>query len=123
MDQEQLAKVELALAPDSQQVERRSAVRFPIEQEVRYRVFSRITAEAGAGRTLNISSAGVLFTTEHPLSPGDRLELSINWPAQLDHKCPLKLVTAGRVVRVDNGNAAIVIDRYEFRTQGLNGFA
>ena len=123
MDQRQLAAAELALAPDSQQVERRSAVRFPIQQEVRYRIFGRNSAGAGAGRTLNVSSAGVLFTTQHPLSPGDRLELSINWPAQLDHRCPLKLVTAGRVVRFDNANAAITIDRYEFRTQGLNGFA
>lgn len=123
MDQGQLAAVELALAPDSQRSDRRSAVRFPIAQEVRYRVLSRNSVGAGAGRTLNISSTGVLFTTQHPLSPGDRLELSINWPAQLDHRCPLKLVTAGRVVRFDNGNAAITIDRYEFRTQGLNGFA
>ena len=124
MDQGQAAAAELQLAIEGLEGERRGATRFPIEQEVRYRVVSRNTAGgAGAGRTLNISSTGVLFTTEHPLTPGDRLELSINWPAQLDHKCPLKLVTAGHVVRVDNGNAAIAINRYEFRTQGLNGFA
>jgi len=123
MDQGQPAEAELQLALEGLEGERRRAARFPIQQEVRFRVLSRNTAGMGTGRTVNMSSTGVLFTTTHPLTPGDRLELSINWPAQLDHKCPLKLVTAGRVLRVDNANAAIAIERYEFRTQGLNGFA
>jgi hypothetical protein len=45
------------------------------------------------------------------------MELSISWPAQLDNKCPLKLVARGRVVRFDHGRAAIEIQQYEFRTQ------
>jgi len=100
--------------------ERRGAVRFPIDQPVRYKVLSRRTRETGAGRTLNISSTGVLFTAEPALALGERVELAVNWPAQLDHKQPLKLVTSGRVVRVYNGAAAIIIDRYEFRTQGAD---
>ena len=101
--------------------ERRSGVRFPIEQEVRYKVLSRNAVETGTGKTVNISSTGVLFSTQCDLHPGERLEVSINWPAQLDHKCPLKFVTAGRVVRSEAGTAAMVIDRYEFRTQGAHG--
>lgn len=101
--------------------ERRSAVRFPIEQQVRYKVLSRNSVETGTGKTLNMSSTGVLFSTERDVHVGDRLEVSVNWPAQLDHKCPLKLVVAGRVVRGANGSAAIIIDRYEFKTQGLSG--
>jgi hypothetical protein len=103
------------------QGDRRSAVRFPIEQDVRYKVFSRNTIEVGLGRTVNMSSNGVLFTTERPLALGERLEVAVNWPAQLDHKCPLKLVTTGRVVRSGTGQAAIAIERYEFRTQGIHG--
>ena len=102
-------------------VERRGAVRFPIDQPVRYKVLSRGAAERGSGRTLNISSTGVLFTTELPLRPGQRLELAVNWPAQLDHKQPLKLVASGRVTRAGNGTAAMVINRHEFRTQGARG--
>jgi hypothetical protein len=45
----------------------------------------------------------------------------MNWPAQLDYKHPLKLVAGGRVVRVTAEAAAIIIDRYEFRTQGAHG--
>jgi len=102
-------------------VERRGATRFPIDQPVRYKVISRNLAETGHGKTLNISSSGVLFTTEHCLAPGERIELAVAWPARLDHKHALKLVACGRVVRVSDGAAAMVIDRHEFRTQGAHG--
>ncbi len=103
--------------------DRRTAVRFPIEQDVLYKVFTRNTIEVGLGKTVNMSSNGVLFTTERPLAVGQRLEVAVNWPALLDHKCALKLVTTGRVVRSESGLAAIAIERYEFRTQGVHGLA
>jgi hypothetical protein len=101
-------------------VERRSSDRFPIEREVRYKVLSKRTSqEEGTGKTINISSNGVLFTTDQISLPGKRLELSISWPAQLDNKCQLKLVARGRVARLEQGRAAIEIQQYEFRTQGM----
>ncbi len=100
------------------QVDRRHSDRFPIEREVGYRVLNKRSGEeSGDGKTINISSSGVLFTSEHLLLPGRRLELSISWPAQLNHKCALKLVARGRVVRFESGHAAIEIEQYEFRTQ------
>ena len=73
--------------------DRRSSDRFPIEREVRYKMLDGKTVlHSGAGKTVDMSSGGVLFTTEHPLNAGNRLELSVNWPAQLDNSCPLKLV-------------------------------
>lgn len=102
--------------------DRRSSDRFPIEREVRFQVLSRKTGdETGTGTTINMSSSGVLFTTDKVLLPGRRLEVSISWPAQLDNVCPLKLVARGRVVRYDAGAAAIEIQQYEFRTQGARG--
>jgi len=77
----------------------------------------RSSEEVGDGKTLNISSSGVLFTTEHMLLPGRRMELAISWPAQLNNKTPLKLVARGRVVRFEGGRAAMEIQQYEFRTQ------
>ncbi len=106
---------------EADNADRRSAVRFPIEQDVRYKVFNRNSIEVGTGKTVNMSSNGVLFTTQRALAPGERLEVAVNWPAQLDNKCPLKLVTTGRVVRSEGGRAAIAIERYEFRTQGSHG--
>jgi hypothetical protein len=104
-------------------IERRSADRFPIEREIRFKILNKKNAgEEGCGRTINISSNGVLFTTDQILVPGKRLELSISWPAQLDNKCQLKLVARGRVARLEQGRAAIEIQQYEFRTMGSKGF-
>ena len=97
--------------------DRRQADRFPIEREVRYKVLNRKNAdEIGFGKTINMSSNGVLFTTDQYLLPGRRLELSISWPAQLNSTVALKLVARGRVVRCEEGRAAIEIHQYEFRT-------
>ncbi|MBC7928063.1 MAG: PilZ domain-containing protein [Bryobacteraceae bacterium] len=101
--------------------DRRSSDRFPIEREVRYRVLGKRVggeAEEGTGLTVNISSNGVLFTTNQELIPGRRLELSISWPAELDNRCQLKLVAKGRVARLEEGRAAVEISQYEFRTAG-----
>jgi hypothetical protein len=97
--------------------ERRHSDRFPIEREVRYQIISkRGSEEVGEGKTINMSSAGVLFTSQQLLVPGRRVELSISWPAQLNDKCALKLVARGRVVRFEEGRTAIEIQQYEFRT-------
>jgi hypothetical protein len=117
-----LAGAKMSLEKDKD--DRRSADRFPIEREVRYRVLSRKTStdgESGIGVTVNMSSNGVLFTTDHYLLPGRRLEVSISWPAQLNSKVNLKLVARGRVVRSEEGRAAIEIHQYEFRTQANQG--
>jgi len=98
---------------------RRRTSRFPIIRELRYRVLTKENLfEAGAGSTVNISSNGVLFTTEQPLLPGRRVELAISWPAELNRSTALKLVAKGRVVRVENGRAAAEIQNFEFRTMG-----
>ena len=98
---------------------RRRTSRFPIVREIRYRVPTKENLfEAGVGATVNISSHGVLFTTEQPLLPGGRVELAISWPAELNRNTALKLVARGRVVRVENGCAAAEIQHFEFRTMG-----
>jgi hypothetical protein len=107
-----------AVKLEKEKNDRRSADRFPIEREVRFKVLNRKSPdEAGVGKTINMSSNGVLFTTDLYLLPGRRLELSISWPAQLNSKVSLKLVARGRVVRCEEGRAAIEIHQYEFRTQ------
>ncbi len=106
------------------QAERRSSGRFPIERDVKYRMMDGKTVlRSGMGKTLDMSSGGVLFTTDQPLSTGNRVEISVNWPAQLDNACPLKLVALGRVVRTEGMKVAIAIEKYEFRTQGSRAFA
>jgi c-di-GMP-binding flagellar brake protein YcgR len=102
----------------TQESDRRRSDRFAIEREIRYRALNkRGGEEAGEGKTVNMSSSGVLFTSGQILRPGRRIELAISWPAQLNNKCALKLVARGRIVRFDNGLAAMEIQQYEFRTQ------
>jgi len=100
-------------------VERRATRRFAIEQEVLYKILDHRAAvpESGVGRTVDISSRGVLFETVQRLRSGKRVEVSVNWPAQLDGGCPLKLVAVGRVVRAEETRAAMRIEQYEFRTR------
>jgi hypothetical protein len=102
--------------------ERRRSSRFPIERDLRYKTLNqRAEILAGNGKTLNISSSGVLFTTDHDLPVGTRLEVSISWPAQLNEKCLLNLVARGRVTRHTKGQLALQIQQYEFRTQSRPG--
>jgi c-di-GMP-binding flagellar brake protein YcgR len=99
--------------------DRRASKRFAIEQEVLYKVLDhRATApEAGTGMTVDISSGGVLFETQQRLRAGKRIEVSVNWPAQLEGGCPLKFVAVGRVVRAEENRAAMHIEQHEFRTR------
>lgn len=73
---------------------------------------------AGKGKTLNISSTGILFTTDQILLPGVRVEVFVDWPVELDQSCPLQLVATGRVVRIEQaGRVAVDVIKSEFRTR------
>jgi hypothetical protein len=112
----------MSVTPDNGRAnadDRRSKRRFSIAQDVKYRLlYGERIGEAGSGKTLNISSGGVCFTTDAQLSPGLPVELAIQWPALLRGTVPLRLVTYGIVVRSWSHSAVATIDRYEFRTQG-----
>ncbi|HVN06397.1 MAG TPA: hypothetical protein VMT86_18375 [Bryobacteraceae bacterium] len=99
----------------------RDRPRFPIEQDVRYQCVngSRISA-AGVGKTLEIGSREIRFTTQHPLHKGEKVRLAVDWPAMLDNTCPMKLEIFGWVLRSQPGTAAVRIERYEFRTRAAS---
>ena len=99
--------------------EKRTKRRFQIDQEVRYKMlYGQRIAETGVGRTMNVSSGGVWFSTENMLTSGMPVELSMNWPVLLNESWPMKLMIYGCVVRSNERGAAVAIERYEFRTQG-----
>jgi hypothetical protein len=103
--------------------ERRTKRRFEIQQEVRYKMlYGQRIAETGTGKTVNISSGGVWFSTENMLTAGMPVELSMNWPVLLNDSCPMKLMIYGCVIRSGEKGAAVAIERYEFRTQGSRSF-
>jgi hypothetical protein len=107
-------------APVGGFLERRGTSRFPLHEDVRYKVVqSKSQKITGSGTTLNFGSGGILFTTEETLPVGRTIELSVNWPARLDGTCPLQFVATGRIVRAEPHQAAVRIERYEFRTRSI----
>jgi hypothetical protein len=112
-----------SLQRDKRFDERRSSNRWPIIREVRYKVMTgrQKVKHIGSGKTLNMSGKGVLFTTESTLAQGELVELAVSWPALLNGVLPLKLVARGLVVRTEDNQAAISIERYEFKTRGSSG--
>src|ERR1019366_4145242 len=104
--------------------DRRETSRFPVREEVRYRVLhAKGSPASGVGKTLDIGSGGILFTTEDRLPMGRLVEVAVNWPVRLGDACRLQFVAVGKVVRSDATNAVVQIDRYEFRTRGSGGAA
>ena len=98
--------------------ERRTNARFPCRLAVSYQTLEHpILAGQGVSETLNISSKGLLFTSNEKFESGQLVQVSLDWPALLENQIPLKLVAEGRIVRNSNGQTAMTIDKYEFRTR------
>ena len=98
--------------------ERRASTRFGLRLEISYAVVNRhAIVRTGSGRTIDLSSSGLSFTTDQPPLPGQKLEISIDWPVLLDGAIRLQLVMSGVVVRTTNAATALRINRHEFRTR------
>jgi hypothetical protein len=63
-----------------------------------------------------VSGSGLSFTTDRPLPIGPKLDLSINWPFQLDGD-QLQLIASAVVVRTSGAVTALRIERHDFRTR------
>ena len=101
--------------------ERRLAIRFPIEMELNYRVGVK-SGTWTPGRTINISSSGILILSDTTPVCGSKVDVALTWPRKLDGRVPLRLVVQGRVVRAEEGQAAVTFQRFEFRTAGVGTF-
>jgi DNA-binding NarL/FixJ family response regulator len=98
--------------------ERRNNARFPCRLAVSYQTLEHpVFSGQGTSETLNISSKGMLFTSNEQFQAGQLVQVSLDWPARLENQIPLKLVAEGRIVRNSNGQTAMTIDKYEFRTR------
>jgi len=79
---------------------------------LRYAIRSR----EGTARITNISRRGVLFAADTPLPVGERIAVSLKWPAQRVPDKAIRLRLWGRVVRSDNSGTAMTIERYRFQS-------
>ena len=96
--------------------ERRAARRFAIGFRLKYRAFRhRELVGAGVGRTLNMSSGGILFQPDIPLDPDLNLEVLIDWPTASPSHLHLQLLAFGTVVRTGEHQTAVRMVRHEFQ--------
>jgi hypothetical protein len=101
-----------------QATDRRKKFRFPVRREMRYKLLADgVIRDSGVGQTINISSGGIAFSTDHAMEPGTFIELSVSWPVLLDNTCPMRIIVFGRVLRSDDRQTVCSIDKHEFRTQ------
>ena len=70
----------------------------------------------GRGRTIEISSSGLLFESDRPLSAGLPMELRVEWPGLLDGRIPLNLILHVTILGAEGPRAVARISAYEFRT-------
>jgi len=103
--------------PNSPRPEQRLHNRYQIALNVQYKLRKKDqVVRFGSGRTLNISSGGILFHTKDPLPASGEIEIALDWPLLLDQHCPLRLLAHGRIVRNDALGTAVRFRSYEFRT-------
>jgi hypothetical protein len=112
----------VALDGTSEQPERRASKRFPIERIISYRVIGHgPVGDSGTGRTVNMSSGGILIVTDRPLPPGMLLEVEVDWPTAADEGS-LKLFVQGQIVRSKKNDVALAglkILRHTFHKTSL----
>lgn len=103
--------------------EKRTNLRFPMQRDCRLRVIApnRRLPET-PGKTLNLSSKGMLLSVDRAVPVGSALEVVVHWPVQISEQCRLKMVARARVLRSTESEAAVEIESYEFRTMSPAGF-
>jgi hypothetical protein len=97
--------------------DRRGERRYELRLQVRWKLIRRRRVlDSGEGRTLDLSSGGILFDAGRPLPTGLNLELAVVWPVLLHNVAPLQLLVTGRIVRSEGNRVAVMTSQHEFRT-------
>ena len=102
------------MAKDTIQGDRRLQRRYPLQLDLEFRITDDDkVVSAGAGRTENISSGGVLFHAAQSVPNGLHVELAVRWPAVLRDAPFLELRIFGRLIRskTDRGVLALLDHR------------
>lgn len=102
--------------------ERRVHQRYPISLEVEYQLLDATGARRkGIGRTVNISSSGILLHLEENASNVNSIQLSVRWPFLLDGLIPLQWIVRGNIVRANGDSLAVKLVNHAFHTAGKEG--
>ena len=97
--------------------DRRSHHRYPVSMDLEYRLSSpEGHLQVGRGRTINLSSGGVLFEAEATVPLNTTVEMSILWPLRSEHQVRFELHVTGKTVRARDRQVAVKFDQCIFRT-------
>jgi len=109
--------------PQPPRVERRTGHRFQLTLDLCYRLMVRQSPPTlGFGKTIDVSSRGVLFESENLLPSRGDIEISLKWPMLLNSTCNLQLIIKGRIVRLNERKVAVYSETREFRTAARSTF-
>jgi PilZ domain len=72
--------------------------------------------QVGRGRTINLSSGGVLFETAATVPVNTTVEMSISWPLRSEYQVQFELHVRGKTVRAKDRQVAVKFDQCIFRT-------
>jgi len=96
--------------------DRRSSERFEMERDLEIKVTGKKDdTRHSTGKTVNMSSSGILFSCGIPLNVGTKVEANISWPAQINGAVSLELFAQGVIVRIGVGVVAMRIEKYDFK--------
>jgi hypothetical protein len=106
--------------------ERRAMRRFDMRLPAAVKL-AREGGEEMVTETHNVSAAGVFFSLERPLQPGDNIEITLTFPPHVTLTEKVRVRFSARVIRVEQQQiagtpvgVAAAIEGYEFlRQQGL----
>jgi len=72
--------------------------------------------QTGSGRTIDMSSGGISFSSESSLRVNTQITVVLSWPVPLEGGVPVNLRVTGRVVRQEGTKAALQIKTLSFST-------
>jgi hypothetical protein len=99
----------------SDRSDRRVARRYPLHLRVKYSIVRRRRIlESGYGRTINMSTNGLLIETPSRLPLGVAIQLLIDWPAAPRNGIALQLEVEGKTVRSEWNGTAVRMAHREF---------
>ena len=87
---------------------------YPVVADVEFRL-SGDGSSVRRGRTIELSSADVVFESSESLPVGQPIELSISWPVDFNDRVGLRLCVTGRIVEGQSRR----VPRFELRTRKL----
>jgi hypothetical protein len=94
-------------------------MRYSIVADLEYSLLkSGRIVRRGRGKTVNLSSTGLLFESDTALPTDRRIMVSVAWPVMLGPGIGLTLHITGRTIRAQDKCTAIRNEKYEFRVRG-----